>query len=342
MDIVSTIGSALGLGFLSGIRLYATVLALGLAIRFHAIDLSQQMSALQVLADTRVLIAAGAICAVEFLADKVAWIDSIWDSIHTFIRPIAAVALTGTALGDMDPVFKTILALVAGGVALTAHSTKAATRLAVNHSPEPFSNVALSVVEDIAAPVGLWFIWQYPAVFLGLLAVFLTLFAIFAPRIWRAFRFEFAALGGLISNWFGDARERQPAMPAGVSKWEAGRAVWSRLRGSMGEIPEGLAREAGASEGVRCAATKSIRGLQRSVGYLCFAGEDLVFVTRRGFRVRSHRIPLSSIRDSRWKSGFFIDDLTVSGTNGDFRFDVFKTAAADAPAAELAASGATR
>lgn len=341
MDVISTIGSALGLGFLSGFRLYATVLALGLSIRFQLIELSQQMSALKVLADARVLVAAGAFCAIEFLADKVPWIDSTWDSIHTFIRPIAAVVLTGTALGEMDPVAKTILALVAGGVALTAHSTKAATRLAVNHSPEPFSNIALSVAEDLAAPIGLWLVWQHPVVFLCMLAVFLTLFAIFAPRVWRAFRFEFAALRGLFSKWFGVSREPAPPMPEGIRP-DAARALWSRLRGAVDEIPEPLATEAGAATGVRCAATKSIRGLRRSVGYLCFSGDEMVFVTRRAFRVRTHRTPLASVRDSRWRDGFFVDEVTVSTTNGDLRFDVFKTAAAQPPASDLAATGAAR
>jgi hypothetical protein len=194
VDYLPILGSALGLGFLSGFRLYATVLTLGLAIRFGLFHPGPEMASLHVLADTKVLLAAGVIFALEFLAGKIMWLDSAWDAVHTFIRPLAAALVASTALGEFDPAARTIVALLAGGVAFTSHSTKAAARLAVNHIPEPFTNVAVSVLEDLAAPVGLWFVMAHPVAFLGALAVFLVFFAYIARWTWRMLRRRLAAL----------------------------------------------------------------------------------------------------------------------------------------------------
>ncbi|MFN7925126.1 MAG: DUF4126 domain-containing protein [Bryobacteraceae bacterium] len=326
MDIFQVLGSTLGLGFLSGIRLYATVLALGLAIRFHLLHLNDQMANLSILGDTKILIAAGAACALEFLADKVPWIDSAWDAAHTFIRPIAAAVLAATALGDMNPVLKTVLSIVCGGVALTSHSTKAATRLAVNHSPEPFSNLALSFAEDVAAPVGLWVVWQYPVFFLCALTVFLVVFAIVAPRVFRLIRMEFTAVGAKLNHWFGESTLPTAPVPEAALANEKVRALWDRMSVALDEVPEGMADASGASLGLHCAATGSVPGLKRSIGYLCVSGDRLMFVTRRMFRTRTWSLPLAGIRDTRWRGGFFLDQLVIVTSAGDVRFDVFKVA----------------
>jgi hypothetical protein len=324
MDALAILGSSLGLGFLSGIRLYATVLALGLAIRFNLFHLSKEMSALQALADTRVLIAAGAICAVEFLADKVPWIDSVWDTVHTVVRPIAATALAATALGDMDPFLKTLLALLSGSVALTAHSAKAATRLAVNHSPEPFSNIALSLAEDVAAPVGLWVVMQHPLWALGFVAVFTAAFALLAPRIWRMVRMEFRAIQGVLRSWSGE-RGPTPDTPDAAKSSDRARELWN----AMLELGVG-------NDGLDCAATSSVKDLKRSVGMLRLGPDGLLFQTRRMYRDRSHVIPLAAIRGGRAKKGLFLNELVVHTPDGDVTFDVFKApAAADAVAASL-------
>jgi hypothetical protein len=341
VEIIQGLGSALGLGFLSGFRLYATVFALGLAIRFQLFSLSSEMAALGVLADWRVLCAAGIACTVEFLADKVPWIDSAWDSIHTFIRPVAAAVLAGTALGEMDPVFRTMLSLLAGGVALTSHSAKAATRLAVNHSPEPFTNVALSVAEDIAAPIGLWFLWMYPLVFLGIVCVFLAVFFALAPRIWRLFRLEMAALGSLLSRWFGEAEPVEAPVPAAVRTHANARRLWSQVRHLIGRAPDFVEPETGARAAIRCAATASLPNLKRSIGYLCFAGGELIFVTFRWFRLRRHSIPLDAILDSRIRRGLLLDQLVISTPVGKMTFDLFKVAPNPA-AAEVGVDMAAR
>ena len=153
MDPLNLIGSVMGIGFIAGILLYSTVLALGLGIRFGFLHLSPGMEHVQVLTHPAILIAAGAAYLFEFFADKIPWVDSFGDSFHTFIRPIGAALLAATALAHMDPVLRITAIILCGGVALSSHSSKAAARLAVNHSPEPFSNIGLSLAEDISSPL---------------------------------------------------------------------------------------------------------------------------------------------------------------------------------------------
>ena len=188
MDTLSLLGSAAGLGFLAGIRLYFTVFALGFAIRMGWFEPNTAMSQLNLLANTPVLLGSGFLFLTEFVADKVPWFDSIWDAVHTFIRPVGAAALGITALGNFDPSTSLLIGLVSGGVALTGHTSKAATRVAVNHSPEPFSNWALSFAEDIFVPIGLWVVVEHPLVAAFVMIAFLIVFAILARMIWKLFR----------------------------------------------------------------------------------------------------------------------------------------------------------
>lgn len=191
MDTLSLLGSAAGLGFLAGIRLYFTVFALGFAIRMGWFEPNTTMSQLSLLATTPVLLGSGVLLVTEFIADKVPWFDSIWDSVHTFIRPIGAAALGITALGNFDPSTSVLIGLVSGTVAFTGHASKAATRVAVNHSPEPFSNWALSFAEDVFVPVGLWVVVEHPLIAAFVMIAFLIVFAILARVVWKLFRSMF-------------------------------------------------------------------------------------------------------------------------------------------------------
>ena len=189
MSVVDIIGTAAGIGFLAGIRLYATVFVLGLLIRFGIIELSEQFSTLLHLGSLPVLITSGIFMAAEFIADKVPWFDSLWDTVHTFVRPIGAGVLAFAAGSSLDPALKTAVILVTGGVALTAHSAKAATRVAANHSPEPVSNWTLSFAEDMFVPLGLWLTVHHPLVVLVLVIGFVIVFIWLIRRILR-FLFE--------------------------------------------------------------------------------------------------------------------------------------------------------
>lgn len=190
------LGLLLGASFASGINLYATVATLGFLHRFEVIALP---SSLAVLAHPVVLGLAVAFYLIEFVADKIPAVDHVWDAIHTFIRPPAAALLAYAAVAPGDgmaaavpEVWRIVAALVAGSIALTAHSTKAATRGAVNASPEPFSNAAISVAEDVLAIGVSWLAVTHPGiaivVVLVLLVVSIVLLVVlfrFARAVWR-------------------------------------------------------------------------------------------------------------------------------------------------------------
>lgn len=342
-DIIGLVGSTLGLGFLAGFRLYATILALGLAIRFHWFTPNETMAAMTVLADWRVMSAAGAMGLIEFLADKIPWVDSAWDSVHTFIRPLAAAAMAAMALGNVDPVGKVILALLTGGVALTTHSAKAATRFAVNHSPEPYSNWMLSVGEDLAAPLALWFISAHPGIFLGFLGIFLAAIGYVAPGLVRQMRVELAALRSLINKWAGVAPTAKGSLTSTAAAEPKARETWDLLRTYMDAIPLDIASKSGVAAGVRAVATKSLLGLNRSIGYLCFRDKKITFITRRWFKTMGHSVPYQDIKTVALKSGFLMDQFTIEDARGQkLAFDLFRVASnQQTGAAKLANAAST-
>ena len=148
MEILKTLAVALSLGTLAGLNLYLTVFVTGLALRLDWVALPTPLQGLEVLGHTVILAVAGVLYLIEFFADKIPWIDTAWDAVHTFIRPVGAAALAVAAMGDAHPVFEIVAVLLAGGMALSAHTAKAGTRVMVNASPEPFSNIGLSLAED--------------------------------------------------------------------------------------------------------------------------------------------------------------------------------------------------
>jgi len=148
MEILSTLGIALGFAALSGVNLYLTTLMAGLAIRFNWLDLATQYENLSVLADPWIIGISGVLFLLEFFADKIPWIDSTWDAVHTFIRPLGGTLLALAALGEIDPTLTVVAALLSGGTTLITHSAKAGSRLLINMSPEPVSNIVASIGED--------------------------------------------------------------------------------------------------------------------------------------------------------------------------------------------------
>ena len=185
MDPVAQIALAGGLAWASGIRLYAVVFLAGALGRLGYLTLP---SHLEILQNPVVLTVAGVLLVAEFVADKVPAFDSIWDTLHTFIRVPAGAVLAAAALGNMDPVWVAVAAILGGTIASAAHATKAGSRALINASPEPFSNWTASFAEDFAVPVGFWLAIQYPVVFLGLLLAFLALAAWLLPKLWRSLR----------------------------------------------------------------------------------------------------------------------------------------------------------
>jgi hypothetical protein len=180
---LSTLGVAMGTPWLSGINLYATVVTLGLLQHFHLARLPGDLDYLQ---HWWVILLAGALYLIEFAADKIPVIDSIWDAIHTFIRVPAGAIFAALAFAQFDPGVRLVALLAGGGVALSSHGVKAATRLAANTSPEPFSNIALSLAEDVTAVGGSFLMVFHPVAILVVVAIFLVFAVWLARRIVRA------------------------------------------------------------------------------------------------------------------------------------------------------------
>jgi hypothetical protein len=182
MTPLETLGYILGTSFASGLNLYATVTAAGVLERFGLIQLPQP---LHVLSNPLVLGIAAGLFVIEFVADKIPYVDSVWDAVHTFIRPPAAAFLSYSAFsGSVPEEWRIGAALLAGSVALTSHGAKATTRAAANASPEPFSNWTLSTVEDVLAVFLAWLAAAHPVV---TAAVVLVLLVLAVLLIWRFF-----------------------------------------------------------------------------------------------------------------------------------------------------------
>src|SRR5215467_1883615 len=193
MDPIQTLSLALGAGFSSGLNLYATVATLGLLQRFGVVRLP---ASLQALAHPWVIGIAVVLYVIEFFADKIPYFDTIWDFIHTFIRPPAAAVLAYTAAGGTGAEWRWAAALLAGGVALTSHGTKASARAAVNASPEPFSNWTLSLDEDALA---VWLSWLASAHPIATTIVVLALLALCVFLLYHLFRFARRAIQKLLA-----------------------------------------------------------------------------------------------------------------------------------------------
>ena len=185
MGAVELVGVAASLSFLAGWRLYACVAAAGLAMRFGLLDLPQQIQALDALANPWVIGVAGLAAVAELVADKVMWFDSLWDGAHTFIRPLGGALLALALVDAHDPAWQVIVFLLGGGAALLSHSAKASARAAVNTSPEPISNIAVSTTEDVVTAGGLWLALSQPAIAIALaLVLFVSAIALIVLS-WR-------------------------------------------------------------------------------------------------------------------------------------------------------------
>ena len=165
--MTAAVGTALGLGLASGLSLYGTAFLTGLAIHLGWVRLQPDWAALGVLAEPTVLLVTGSLFAVELLADKVPWVDSAWDALHTLVRPIGGALLALRALGQVDPAVEIIALLLLGGATLTTHAAKASLRLLVNLSPEPVSNVIVSLAENGVLVGTVWLALAHPLIALG-------------------------------------------------------------------------------------------------------------------------------------------------------------------------------
>ena len=184
LEALTTLGRTIGFSLAAGVNLYATVAVLGLASRYGWVTLPDQF---QVFDNPWLIGAAAVLYVVEFVADKIPWVDSMWDTVHTLIRPVGGAAIAVASLGDAAPAMQGGMALLGGIVAASSHVTKAGTRVAANTTPEPFSNWFLSLAED-AFVIGMSVITlKYPLVALAVSAAILVVIAMGVRSLWKWF-----------------------------------------------------------------------------------------------------------------------------------------------------------
>lgn len=198
METIDIIAMTLGVAWASGINLYAAILVMGF---MGAGGYTELPSSLTVLQDPMVLVAAGIMYFVEFFADKIPGVDSGWDAIHTFIRiPAGAMLAVGAAQGlEINQAAELAAALLGGSLAATSHLTKASTRLVLNASPEPVTNVTASIFEDLAVIGGLWTALNYPLLFIAFIILFLAIAIWLLPKLWRTIK----SIAATTRGWFG-------------------------------------------------------------------------------------------------------------------------------------------
>ncbi|MES2960438.1 MAG: DUF4126 domain-containing protein [Pseudomonadota bacterium] len=185
LDTTQLFAIAAALGWASGLRLYAVVFLTGMAGQLGWVPLPAGLTVLQ---QPAMLWASGALLLVEFLADKVPWVDSLWDSVHTFIRIPAGAALAYGVFGGDQGTWAAVAALLGGTLAATAHTAKATTRAAANSSPEPFSNIGLSLAGDALVPAMLWLSWEHPVLFFIALALSVAVMLVVTVMLFKFLR----------------------------------------------------------------------------------------------------------------------------------------------------------
>ena len=190
METLAFLGRTLGFSFAAGINLYATIALIGLASRYGFVSLPGEYA---IFDNPWVIGAAVALYIVEFFADKIPWVDTLWDTVHTFIRPVGGALVAVAGLGDASPATQGMIALLGGAVAAGSHATKAGTRVMANTSPEPVSNWVLSLLEDgLVVALGV-LAMQYPLAALAVTLLLLLAMAMVAATIVRAIRRRFRA-----------------------------------------------------------------------------------------------------------------------------------------------------
>lgn len=302
MEILQTLGTALGLTAMAGINLYLTVFVTGLALRLGWLELAHGLEGLQILSDPAVLVVSGVLLVIEFIVDKTPYADSAWDTIHTIIRPIGGAFLALGVLGRTDPVMEVVAALLGGTVALSSHSLKAGTRLMINMTPEPISNIAASVGEDAIVLGGIYIAFAHPIVAMCLVTLFLLVFWYVAPKFYR---FSRANLSG-VCDFLRSKRSSKilTTLPTTIPSFA--RECWLMRNGGDD-----------VAWAVPCFSGK-MKPIGRNVRGCLVATTDhrAYFIGKKNFRTRIVEIPLSNAHIDD-QAGRIFHRVSLSGPDGD-------------------------
>ena len=302
METLQLLGTALGLTAMAGINLYLTVFVTGLAIRMNWLQLASGLEGLEVLAQPPILIVAGVLLAIEFIVDKTPYFDSAWDSIHTVIRPIGAAFLALTALGQIDPVMEIVAVLLGGTVALSSHAVKAGTRLMINMSPEPVSNIAASVGEDAIVLGGIYLAFAHPIIAICLVALFMIAFWYCAPKF---FRFTRANMSGLVDYF--RAKRRRGAITSLSNGMPAFACETWLVRNGRADVAWAVPCFSGRLNPIG----RNVRGC-----LVATMDRHLYFIGKKNFRTRMVELPLTNVRLMD-EPGRIFHRILISGSNGD-------------------------
>jgi hypothetical protein len=304
VDKFSLLSVALGLACLAGINLYLTVFVTGLAIHFHWITLSPAYQSLEILGQPWIIGLAGTFYLLEFFADKVPWVDSAWDTVHTIIRPIGGALLALQVLGHHTPAFDVLVVLLAGSTSLVMHTAKASSRLVANSSPEPLSNIGLSVAEDVAVFGGLALIHYNPLLAVSIFMLAIAAFLYFAPKVFRSMKAKiWLALNKL--NAAADLR-RAPALPIALPSRLA--PIFSK-QNLLGET---------IAWAVPCLSGRGRRVPANLFGALVATNEEphkIVFVARKNWKDFCQTIELVGARVAR-EPQFLSENLVILPIEG--------------------------
>ena len=307
----------MGLALVAGINLYATIITIGLGLRYDFIHLPPHLDALSILAHPYVLFAALFAYALEFFADKIPWMDSVWDSIHTFIRPIGAAILGVKAFGSVDPVIEITIFLICGGIGFSTHSTKAGFRLISNHSPEPFSNTLLSLLEDVTAFVGAWLAVTHPIAIFSISIVFMLLFIYLSPKLFRLFRLEFLAVVALCRSFLPNFQKQTSA------------TMFDNLPDKYGKLFTSSDAVKPTNFCIRCFSGKGLSVGRNYMGFLCKLDNRLFFLTRKCFQVQKTDIDISTITAIDINKKFLFDCLSLRLSDKEIKVNYLKTKTLD-------------
>ena len=327
MEVLQTLAIALGLAALSGYSFYLTVFVTGLAIRFDLVQLAPQYDSLAALGSTTVLVVSGVLVFLEFFVDKVPWVDSIWDAVHTIIRQFGGAFLAVETLGHPNPVFDVLFGIFSGSLTFAAHSVKAGTRLVVNQSPEPFSNVGVSLTEEAMVVAALTLLWTSPIAALIGLTVAFSIAIYFLPKVWRMIRTRI---------WLIFQKLNQP--PSRPSREEFPRRLPSRFNRIFRRLDGGNRTISWAAV---CVSGKGRQIGRNRFGYLVATEEDrakVFFLTRNWLRGTTKTIEIENFEVSL-EPRFLCDELQLSGPGKHqrytFKFDRGRSSLAARVAADL-------
>lgn len=331
MQILEQLGVALGLASLAGVNLYLTVLITGLAIHSDWVHLADRYHSLDALGHPAVIGVAAVLFAMQFFADKIPWVDSLWDSVHTLIRPVGATMIALQALGQMPAYMQVVAALCAGGAALTTHGAKAGTRLLINHSPEPITNITMSLAEDLGVMGGMALIMIQPAIALAVFGTLLVILWMIFPRMWRLIRSTW---------WLAWHKLKMPGLRHPLAKpEELPREVNDELRLLL--QTKAAVTDSEVLWTVNCLSgkCKGVRGLSANLRGMLIGtsrADRLHFATNKGLRDRLFNVALQGVT-VEVESKFLSENVVIAarGMRAVFRFPRGDSALAETIALRL-------